>query len=759
MLGRAVRRKEDKRFLTGLGQYVDDVSFPGMLHLVFVRSPHAHATVKNIEISAALRVDGVVGIFSGDSWPEISAILPALVGITGAGFSYCDQASAPPHPAFSRHITYVGEQVAAVVGETVYAAADGAAAVDVEYETLPCAADWHSAIRSEAPRVHEGFDNRVAHLQHAVGDVEAAIATADIVIERRFEVGSLKAMSIECRGVAARWDATTHTMEVWSTTQMPYVLRDVLSRVLGLAPDNVRVRARDIGGGFGLKGAFYPEDIIAPVIARRLGRPVRWSETRLEHMISSSQSGRQTHDTRVAATKDGIIQAVDVKLYKEVGAYNHFDMMVPTNTVNHLPTHYRIRNIRVEGWSIMTNTVPVSPYRGAGRVQAVFTMDRILDAIARATGLDPAEVRRRNIIRPEEMPFRNGLIYRDGNPVTYEGIDFPAMLEAALERSDYKGWRERQRKAREQGRFIGIGISSYVEAGGMGPCEGATVGIDDRGRVAVKVGVNSQGQSHETTLAQICACALDAPYEDIDVLGGDTQVQRIGFGTGASRVAINTGSAVHNAALQVRRKVIKLAAAVMECAEDEIEITEGVAGISGKRQQFIRFGDLAQLAARHPIMGPLGGPGLIATEFFYPPNVVWSSGVLVIVIEIDRNSGRIQILKCVFIHDSGKPLNPQVVDGQISGGFAQGIGIGIGEEMIYDAEGQALSGSLMDYFVPRAADIPDLEIGHFTFPTAANPLGIKSVGESGPNSPPAALAAAIEDALEGTVEITRVPVR
>ena len=758
MLSKPVPRKEDHRFITGRGLYVEDLQLPGMLHLAFVRSSHAHALVRRIDRERALAVPGVIAVVAGAEWPELAAVLPELNGSFSLTNPYCDHIRVPPHHLFPKKACYVGEQIAAVVAETPYAAADGADAVDIEYGALPAAANLEAATKPGAPRVHEGYDNIVAHLRHEVGDVEAGFRDAPVVIEERLETQSLKSMAIECRACAAQWDPATQTLNVWSTCQFPYMLRGSLARILGFAEDNVRVIARDIGGGFGLKGVLYAEDIIVPLIAYRLQRPVRWGESRMEHMTASNHSGAQITDVRLAARADGTILAMDVRMQKDVGAYDHFEMMLQINTVNHMTTHYKVPNLRVEGWAVATNTSPGSPFRGAGRVEAVFIMDRMLDAVARKTGIDPLEVRMRNIVAPADLPYRNGLIYRDGVPITYGDADFPLLLHIAAERADYAGWRQRQRELRRQGRSIGIGISSYVEAGGIGPCEGATVKVDDAGRVQVLVGVNSQGQSHETTLAQVCAHSLGARYEDVHVLGGDTRLQNFGFGTGASRVAINAGNAVAKAASGVRRKISVLASRILGCSEDEIRVEDGIVCVAGARQNFITLADLAGRAVRDPGMAALGGPGLVATEFFYPRTVSWSSGVNIAVVEVDRESGAIRVLKYVFVHDSGIPLNPLVVEGQLSGGFAQGLGIAFGEQAVYDDEGQVLSGSIMDYFVPRAADVPDIEIEHVVIPTTDNLLGIKSVGESGPNSPPAALAAAVEDALEHAVRITRLPI-
>jgi carbon-monoxide dehydrogenase large subunit len=758
MLGDSVPRKEDRRFITGAGRYVEDVRLPGMLHVAFVRSAHAHANIRGIDVEQALSIPGVVAVITGEEWPELGAKLPELNGSVTLTSPYIDSLSVPPHVLFPKTVTYVGEHIAAVIAETSYLAADGVAAIGVDYEPLPVAADIEAALQPMAPRVHAGYDNTVGHLKHAVGDCTSAFAAADIVFEKRLETQSVKSMAIECRGVAAQWDAVTDTLNVWSTIQFHYMLRDTIANILGLPSENVRVVARDIGGGFGLKGVLHAEDVIVPLIARRLGRPLRWIETRSEHMTACNHSGRQIAEVRVAARRDGKLLAIDLKMYKEVGAYDHFDMMLQINTINHLTTHYRVPNLRIEGWAVATNTPPGSPFRGAGRVEAVFTLDRILDAVAQKTGIDPADIRRRNIVGPEDMPYANGMTYRDGVPITYQGLDFPKLLETALERADYAGWRERQRAGRLEGRHIGIGISSYVEGGGLGPCEGAAISVDARGRVRVKVGVNSQGQGHETTLAQVCAEVLGVDFANVEVLGGDTSLMRVGFGTGASRVAVNAGNAVFKAARTVRSKAAQLAAELLQCDADEIQIKDGVVSVVGARQNAIGLDELAARAVRHPRMVELGGPGLQATEFFYPRTVTWASGVNVAVVEVDEGTGRIEVLKYVFVHDCGLPLNPMIVEGQIYGGFTQGFSLATGERLAFDREGQVQSGSLMDYYVPRASDVPQLELVHLTFATPDNPLGIKSVGESGPNSPPAALAAAVEDALGHRVEFDHIPI-
>ncbi len=759
MIGRSVPRKEDERLVTGRGCYVDDVRVPGMLHVVFLRSMHAHANVAIRSCDEARALAGVVAVATAADFPELSQPLTELHEPGTLHNPYCDKNVAPHQILFPERVRHVGEHFAAVIAESADIAADAAGLITVDYEPLPVVAGWEAAMRPESPRVHEDHDNVLAHLKYELGSFDKAQADADFLIEQRLSMQSLKSMALECRGSAAFWDPTTGVLNVWSTSQQYYLVRDSIAQLLKLPYESVQVVARDVGGGFGLKGTLHPEDIVVPILAYKLKRPLRWAETRSEHMVAAHHSGDQVHDVRVAAKRDGTILGVDVKIYKDVGAYNHFEMVVPTNTVNHLPTHYRIPNVRAEAFSIATNKSPVTPYRGAGRLEATFTMDRILDLVAHEAGLDPLEVRRRNIIPGEAMPYRTGLIYRDSVPVEYDGGDYPAMLEKAIERSDYHTWRKRQKEAPpDSTRSIGIGISSYVEGGGIGPCEGSLVKVDDTGRVTVCVGVNSQGQSHETTFAQICAKHLGARLEDVTVIGGDTKALSIGFGTGASRVLVNTGNAVFRSAEAVKEKIRKLAGALIECDPADIELKDSRAFVTGAPDTGLSFGELAFAAQRHKVMAECGGPGLVATEFFYPRTVTWSAGVHVAVIELDRETGKVKILAYVVAHDSGVPINPAVVEGQIVGGIAQGLGVGLFEEVKYDEAGQLLTGSMMDYAIIRADEMPDIVIEHFEFPTKENPLGVRAVGESGPISPPAVLAAAIEDAIGGGARITRTPV-
>jgi carbon-monoxide dehydrogenase large subunit len=756
-VGKAVKRTEDIRLLKGRGKYIEDIMPSGMLYVGLVRTPYAHARIRSIDRDSARRVPGVVCIVVADDHAEFSTILPGTLDADAPKTPYCDFKADPPHFTLPRTtVHYQGQAVAAVVAESPYAAADAVAAVTVDYEMLPVVASIDDALRPDAHRVHEDCGNIAAHFKVDIGDVASAFASAEVVFEARLVNQRLTSLPIETRGVLASWDPGRGELELWTTNQAPYRLRDIVARAVGLSYDRVRVRCGDVGGGFGGKGGVGPEDIVVSVLARHLGRPVRWMETRVDYFLGA-HARDQFHDVRVAARRDGTILGMDIRLYKDVGAYSKYEAVVPTNTANHIPGQYRIPNLRINGWCVFTHKVPVRTTRGAGRAEAAFVMDRVLDGVARETGVDPLEVRRRNMVPTEVMPFRNGLTYRDGVAIEYDGGDYPLMLERAAELAEYTSWRKRQADLRDEGRFVGIGISTYVEATGIGPSEGCAIHIDDQGRVTVRIGVSSQGQGHTTSFAQICAEYLGARFEDIEVRGGDTSLLPVGFGTGASRVCVTTGNAVSLAASEVRRKMLRLAASVFECDERDLHVEDGRVSVLGSPDRSVTFARLARTARGSKVMAELGGPELGATAFYYPSTVTWSSGTHIAVVEVDPDTGKVDVLKYVVVHDNGVSVNPMIVEGQIHGGFAHGFGAALGEEICYDENAQLLTRTLMEYAIPLASDIPPFDLEHLTFPTDRNPLGVRGVGESTVISPPAAIAGAVEDALRGAVHVTRVP--
>jgi aerobic carbon-monoxide dehydrogenase large subunit len=752
VIGQSPRRKEDERLLTGRGRFVDDIVLPGLLHLVFVRSLHAQARIIGVDATAARKLPGVA-VFVAQDLPELAEPLPAARADRTNPYVRLDTPR-PQHPLARGEARYVGEPVVAVVGLDPYQAADAAELVRVEYEPLAAVVDAEAAMTVGSPEVHAGAGNVVGHVSKVIGDIDRALAEAEVVVEDHPAHSRVSAMAIETRGLCAAFDAAMQSVTVWAPHQGPYHLRGAIAARLGLPVESVRVIAPDTGGGFGPKEGIYPEDVLVPLLAVRLGRPVKWIQTRTEFVASTHQAREQAHHARLAATRDGRILGLDVRIVKDVGAYHCFSVHEPTNTINHLPSQYKVPAFRAEGFSVVTNKTPSAPYRGAGRPEAILVIERLLDRLAAKLGLDPAEVRSRNLIAAEEMPYRPGLVYRDGVPVSYDGGDYPLELRRALDLLDYDGWRKRQRDLRAEGRRIGVGLAGYLEAGGsVRPGEWATVKIDEHGHVEVLIGVSGSGQGHETVFAQVCAEYLGAAFGDIRVRGGDTTLVPYGYGTGASRVAVNTGNAVAEAAAAVKTKTVRVAAGLLECAPADVRIEESRAFVVGAPARAISFGQVARVALRERGLGELGGPGLWATTFYAPPTVTWSSGVHAAVVEVDVETGRVAIVRYVIVHDCGRQLHPVIVDGQIVGGFAQGLGVVLGERIAYGADGQLLTGTLMDYPLPRAEDMPPLVLEHLQFATDNNPLGVRGVGEGATGPPTAAIANAVADAFDGRLNI------
>lgn len=751
--GASLRRKEDHRFIIGRGRYVDDLRVPGMLHAAFVRSPHAHARIEMIDAAAARAMPGAVAVFTPDDLPECAGQIPPSIAAP-ASFRPA------PHPIFAQPIArYAGEVVAVALAEEPYQAADAAAAVVVEYSPLPAAGTMEAALRTGAPRVFDSWPDNASGISAAqVGDLESGLANAQVVVEARLALGRATGVPIEPRGLLAVPEGPDGKFTVWAPTQSPYSLRSAIAGVLGLAEERVRVVAVDTGGGFGMKGHAYSEDLIVAAVARRLSRPVKWIETRREHFLTVSPDRGQAHVARLGVAGDGRITALETSFTRDHGAYLALGEVIARNTINHLPGPYRVPTLKATATNVATHTVFAGAYRGSGRPEAAFVMERLLDRAARALHLDPAEIRRRNLIRPEEMPYRTGLVYRDGTPVTYDPADYLAAFGNLLEAFDYAGWRLRQTGRRGGTRPIGVGLAAYVHGTGVGPFEAADVRIDANGAVSVFIGVSSQGQAHETTMAQIAAAELGVDAERVSVVAGDTTGLPYGMGTGGSRVAANAGPAVAHSSREVARKARRVAAELLECAPDDVVLVGGRAHVAGVPERGVALGELAQAALRSRSLLSEGSPGLQACGYFAPESVTFAFGAHACAVEVDLDTGTARLLRYVAMHDCGRAINPMVVEGQLHGGIAQGIGSALSEELTYDGDGQLLTGSLMDYGLPAAADLPPLDTLVLSFPSMRNDLGIKGVGESGAIAPPAAIANAIEDALGDIgAEVGQVP--
>lgn len=759
-VGAAILRREDRRLLTGGGQFVDDLRVAGCLHAVMVRSPHAHARMIAMRMDRARRHPAVVACFAFPDLADVLRPLPAAGTPPAPLHARVDfrVKTAPQFPLARGKVRYLGEPVAVLVAEDRYVAEDALGLLEVDYEPLAAVTHVEQAIRPGAPLVHEEWgDNICLAFTTGVGDPERVFAEAPVRLRERFTVPRSAGIPLEPRGVLAVPDPRGIT--VWASTQVPHWLQRVLAETLGLPMHQIRCVTPDVGGGFGTKCSIYPEDVLIPLVAARLRGPVKWVETRREHFQSATHSREQIHDAEIAATRDGVILGFRDRFFLDQGAYNPWGIVQPYNTVGHMLGPYRIRHAFFEAQSVVTNKTPHAPYRGAGRPEAVFVMDRMLDLLARKLGGDAADIRRRNLIQPREMPYDVGLLYRDGNPLVYDSGDFPKALERVLEAIGYERFRGEQPTLRARGIYRGVGLSAYVEGTGIGPYEGAIVRLDSGGKALVATGACSQGQGHETTFAQITADALGVRLDNTTVTGGDTAEIPLGIGTFASRSIVLAGNAVARAAREVRQQVIKAAASLLEAAESDLEVAEGRVVVRGSPSRSVTFSQVVQ-ASLPTFQNPgAADPTFEATVYHTVPTVTFASAVHAALVEVDIETGAITTLRYVVAHDCGRMVNPIIVNGQIHGGVAQGLGGGLTEEIVYDEAGQLLTASLMDYAIPRASMVSVIETIHLESPSPRNPLGVKGAGEGGAISPPAALANAIEDALAPfDVRITEGPV-
>jgi len=759
--GAAVKRREDPRFLRGDGRFVDDVTLPGMLHAAFFRSPHAHARIDKIHTTAAAAAPGVARVFTFadlDRWmkplPLFGAVPAGLAGVVKF-----DVRQAPQWALCRERARYVGEIVAMVLAESRAAAEDAVDLIEVDWEPLPPVVDMVRAGEPGGPLVHQEWGTNVGvGFSHSIGDADAAFARADVTVSETFHIQRYVGMPLEGRGVVAAWDRRDGTLTTWNSTQVSHFVQQGLTTALGLPPHKIRVIAPDLGGGFGTKASGYPEDALVPIAAMAVGRPVKWVENRREHMSGAAHARHQIHAISLAATRDGAILAVRDRIWLDLGAYNVWGVVLPYNTVAHLIGPHRIKSMRVDVRAVVTNKTPNAPYRGAGRPETVFAMDRIVDCLARELGIDPAELRRRNYIRPDELPYDFGMPYRDGNPLVYDTGDFPLALEKALEAAGYRQFRAEQTRLRAQGVYRGVGISGYVEGTAIGPFEGATVKLDLAGRVIVATGAINSGQGHETSFAQIAADALDVPLDWVTIVGGDTAAVPFGVGTFASRSAVTAGSSIADACREVRAKLVRAASVLLEAGPDDIEIDDGRVFVRGSPGLAVDLARVVQASIPTFARPGVASPDFEASAYHHVPTVTYASAVHVAQVEVDLGTGGVKLLRYVVAHDCGRVINPTIVEGQVHGGVAQGVGGALFEEMVYDETGQLLTGSLMDYAVPKADDLPAIETVHLEFPSPRNPLGVKGLGEGGAISPPAAIANAVEDALAPFgVRVTETP--
>jgi aerobic carbon-monoxide dehydrogenase large subunit len=750
-IGRSVRRKEDQRLLTGRGRYAADFRLPGMLQAAVLRSPHAHARLGAVRAGAALALRGVVAVVTAQDLGNIGRI-PVRLG-PRPSIVACLQL-----PLARDKVRYVGEPVAFVVAESRYVAEDALELVEVDYEPLPTVADARRAVEPGAPVLHEAIDgNVVATLDTRRGDAEAVMATAHTRVRERFAVQRHTGVPMETRGLSAAFDPGTGVLRLWGVAKVPHFNRRVLADLLAYPEHLIQFVELEVGGGFGIRGEFYPEDLLVPWTAMRLGRPVQWIEDRREHLMAANHSRQQWHETELGFDRDGKIVALVDRFLTDMGGYiRTHGVLVPELTGALLPGPYRIPNYLSEIRCVMTNKTPTGTYRGPGRFECTFVRERLMDIAAARLGLDPLELRRRNFVTPAEMPYEVGGASLNQRTI-YDCGDYASAFDQALDALGYEAARREQAAARRQGRYIGIGVAALVEKAGLGPWEYARVEVDATGHVVVYSGVAAVGQGIDTTLAQVCADELGVEPEHITVVHGDSARVPFGVGGFASRGASVALPAASAAARKVRDKILRVAAATLEAAPEDLVLADGAVHVRGVPDRKATFRDLARAA----VPGPPGmEPGLYASDFFEAPKMTYPYGTHAAMVEVDGDTGEVKILRYAISYDIGRAVNPMIVDGQMIGALAQGIGGALYEELVYDDQGQLLTTTFMDYLMPTAMEMPAVTAVRILeeTPTPLNPLGVKGAGEGGSSGCGGAIANAVADALAPLgISITALP--
>jgi carbon-monoxide dehydrogenase large subunit len=753
LFGARVKRREDPRLITGRGKYTDDIQLPGTTYAVFVRSPYAHARIKNVNVEKALKAGAIAAVTGKDLEGKVGPVPCAWV-ITNADIKVPKY-----NPLAVDKVRYVGDPVAVVVAETPEKAHDCAKLVEVEYEPLPAVVNQEEAIKENAPLLYEDVPRNIAFTWKLEGgDLEKAFREADVVVEQRLINHRLQPTAMETRGVLASYDPSTENVTVWMTSQNPHIHRFLLSVMTGIPEHKIRVIATDVGGGFGSKIHAYGAEAVVTYLSKILGRPVKWMETRRENFLATIHGRDHVQYVRLAAKRNGKVLGLEVRAYANLGAYlSTAAPGIPTWLFGlMLSGPYKISAIRCEVFGVLTNTAPVDAYRGAGRPEATYLLERMMDILARRLGMDPAEVRRVNFISREEFPYQTPVV------AMYDSGDYLTAFNKALEKVGYTEFRKQQEEARKKGRLLGIGISSYVEICGLGPSravrstgfglglwESATVRVHPTGKVTVYTGGNPHGQGEETTFAQIVADQLGVPFEDVEVIHGDTGMIPFGMGTYGSRTTPVAGGAIVQACNKIIEKGRKIAAHLLEASEKDIEYRPGIYSIKGlpDKKVTIQQVALASYAAGAKELPQGLEPGLEATAFYDPENFTFPFGTHVCTVEVDPETYTVKILKYVAVDDCGKRINPMIVEGQIHGGIVQGIAQALWEQAVYDENGNLLTATLTDYAVPTSADVPEIELDETVTPSPHNPLGVKGVGETGTIAATPAVVNAVLDAI------------
>lgn len=743
-IGKAMKRKEDPRLLQGLGRYVDDLRLAGMHYVVLVRSPHAHARILSINTSAARSAPGVLAVFTGEDLRGSIGPVPCAAVIPDM------KAATRPVLAVDK-VRMVGEAVAVVVASDRYAARDAADLVEVDYEPLPAVVDMEKAISKDSPVIHEQYQDNIAYRWELEGgDLKKAFAQADQVVKQRMVNQRLIPVAMEPRGTVAEFIPGENLLKVWSSTQIPHLLRTQLAAMVGVPEHSVHVITPEVGGGFGSKLNVYPEEALTAHLAMRLGKPMKWIETRRENFLAAIHGRDQIDDVEFAVKKDGTILGLKVRILADLGAYYQLlTPLVPTLTALMVSGCYKIPAIRIEITGVLTNKMSTDAYRGAGRPEATYLVERGMDVVAAALKMDPVVLRRKNFPQPKEFP------YTTPTGVTYDSANYERSLDLALKKSNYKKLRAEQAALRKKGRYIGIGVSTYVEICAMGPSsampaggwESATVRVEPSGNVNILTGSSPHGQGQETSFAQIGADILGLTPDDVNVVHGDTARVPYGIGTFGSRATAVGGTAVYKSLIKVRDKLAAIAGHIMGEKPENLIFRDGRITSKAGKGKSMAFGEAVGAAYVAKTLPPGVEPGLDATTFFEPSNFTFPFGAHICVVEIDPETGDVRLRSYVAVDDCGNVINPLLVDGQVHGGIVQSVGQALLEEAVYDDQGQLITGELTDYAIPRAGDLPWIETDRTVTPSPVNPLGVKGVGEAGTIGATPALMNAVVDAL------------
>ena len=752
-MGARIKRKEDPRLITGSGVFTGDIKLPGMQYVAFVRSPYAHARINSIDVSKALECSGVLAAITGKEIAERCAPMPFPFD-SGASDEEANRLRTH-HALTTERVRHSGEAVAALVAADPYIAEDAIESIVVDWEALKTVADIESAVASDAPVLFDDMEtNRQELWRHRSGDVEGAFANAHKVVNQRMCSQRLAGVPMEGRCVVACPDFTTGGLKIWTSTQAPHLMRNQLSEMLHISENSIRVIAPEVGGGFGVKIGVYPEDLVVAFLAHKYQMPMRWVESRIENMVATTHGRGQIADYSIAADRHGHVIGLRMRILADMGAYPLLPV-VPELTGWMAVGVYKIPAVEIEIDGVFTNTTPIAAYRGAGRPEAAYYIERMMDLMAHEIGLDPVEVRRRNFIKPDEFPYRTAT-----KKTTYDSGEYERALERALEISKYTELKSQQRKLRSKNQdgLLGVGLACYVEICGFGPYESAELRIEPSGTVTVFTGISPHGQGQETTFSQIVADRLGAKYEDIIVRHGDTASTPMGVGTMGSRGLAVGGASLVGAIEKVQKKAKLIAGYILEASPDDIELAEGHYQVRGAPSSFLTLSEIADRAYSDNLPHTIQS-GLEASDFFRP-EVVYPFGVHIALVEVDRDTGAICLHEYYAVDDCGPRISPILVEGQIHGGLAQGIGQALVEEVNYYADGQIATGSLMDYAVPRASQLPNFVTESTITPTPHNSLGVKGIGEAATIGSTPAVVSAVMDALSplGIVHID-VPLR